>query len=82
MATDSNVTLVGNNVATISLGSSTGIIVQNLSSNKVRFKVSGSSTEVGGIFEPFEKLEFNYDIDVWADDVYFQNDIKLYVLKS
>ena len=63
---DTNITLVGYAPQDILLGTSSSFIVQNVSSNDLRFKVKGSSVEYGGILSPRESFSFACDITVWA----------------
>ena len=82
MATNQNIILTGNTSQSILLGTSTSFIVQNTSDKILRFKVKDSSIETGGIFEAFEKISFNYDIDVWVDNKDSNSVVSLYVLRD
>ena len=63
---DTNITLAGNTPQDILLGTSSSLIVQNVSNYTVRFKVKGSSVEHGGVLLLNESFNFACDITVWA----------------
>ena len=82
MATDQNIILTGNASQSVLLEGSTSFIVQNTSDKILRFKVKDSNIGTGGIFEAFEKISFNYDIDVWTDGKDSNSVVSLYVLRD
>ena len=82
MATNQNIVLTGNASQSVLLQDSTSFIVQNTSDKILRFKVKDSSVSTGGIFEAFEKIAFNYDIDVWTDGKDDNSVVLLYVLRD
>lgn len=82
MTTNQNINLTENISQSILLGTSTAFIVQNTSDKILRFKVKDSSVENGGVIEPFEKIEFNYDIDIWVDDKNNKSIVSLYVVRD
>lgn len=66
--TDSTLVLTGNTPQNILLGASTSFIVQNVSNQKVYFKIKDSATAGNGYIEIGEKIGFNYDITVHVKD--------------
>ena len=82
MATNQNIILTGNTSQSVLLGTSTSFIVQNVSDKILRFKVKDSNIGTGGIFEAFEKIAFDYDIDVWVDSKDSNNETTLYVVRD
>jgi hypothetical protein len=82
MTTNQNIILTGNTSQSVLLGTSTAFIVQNTSDKILRFKVKDSTVANGGVFEAFEKIEFNYDIDVWVDSKNNKSIVSLYVVRD
>lgn len=82
MTTNQSIILTGNVAQSVLLGTSTAFIVQNTSDKILRFKIKDSSVANGGVIEPFEKVEFNYDIDVWVDSKNNNSIVSLYIVRD
>lgn len=82
MTTNQNITLTGNTKQSVLLETSTSFIVQNTSDSLLRFKIKDSDIQSGGVIKPFEKVEFNYDIEIWANSTNNKSIISLYIVRD
>lgn len=62
--TDLNLTLIGNTKQDILLSTSSSFIVENFQGIYLKWRVKDSATGEGNI-SPYERIKFNYDIEVW-----------------
>ena len=79
--TDENITLIGSTKQTILLSTSNHFIVENFQGIYLKWRIKGTTTGEGNI-SPYERIKFDYDVEVWNETGNATEQAKIHIIRD
>jgi head-tail adaptor len=79
--TDENITLIGNTKQDVLLSTSSSFIVENFQGIYLKWRIKGTTTGEGNM-SPYERIKFDYDVEVWNQTSSPTEQSKIHIIRD